>query len=95
MRVGPQWQAAGKDAGSLVADPEFSPAHPFELTPSSPAIVKLGFVPIDISTVGPVVALNGDGEGGSWVGSQGAAVSPTGVSGDEHFLALARAGLVR
>ena len=41
------WQAAGKDGSSLVADPEFVAGKPFALQPSSPALTKLGFQPID------------------------------------------------
>ena len=49
-----EWQSAGKDAGSLVADPLFrNPLnYDFTLEPNSPAL-KLGFKPIDLSTVGP------------------------------------------
>jgi len=49
-----EWQGAGKDAGSLVADPLFrNPLnYDFTLEPNSPAL-KLGFKPIDLSTVGP------------------------------------------
>ena len=48
-----EWQAAGQDAHSLIADPLFvNPAkEDFALRPGSPAL-KLGFVPIDISTCG-------------------------------------------
>ena len=38
-----------KDTDGLVADPEFS--APFVLKPGSPALTKLGFQPIDLSTV--------------------------------------------
>ncbi len=49
-----QWQAAGMDLHSLVADPKFINPHKrdFRLKPDSPAC-KLGFKPIDISNVGP------------------------------------------
>ncbi len=49
-----EWQAAGNDTHSLVADPLFenAAARDFRLKPESPAIMKLGFVPIDISTSG-------------------------------------------
>ncbi len=50
-----QWQAKGQDAGSLAADPKFidAAAYDFRLQPDSPAL-KLGFRPIDTSTVGLV-----------------------------------------
>eukprot|EP01104_Vermistella_antarctica_P019044 TRINITY_DN7285_c0_g1_i1.p1 TRINITY_DN7285_c0_g1~~TRINITY_DN7285_c0_g1_i1.p1 ORF type:complete len:778 (+),score=138.51 TRINITY_DN7285_c0_g1_i1:215-2548(+) len=52
------WQATGQDLNSLIADPLFNAtllsSFVFEVTPSSPAL-KLGFTPIDISTVGPMV----------------------------------------
>ena len=52
-----QWQAQGKDALSIAADPNFkggSHAPPlFVLDPASPAIAQQGFMPIDLSTVGP------------------------------------------
>ena len=49
-----QWKAKGMDAHSVIADPLFvDPASGnFSLKPDSPAL-KLGFKPIDISTVGP------------------------------------------
>lgn len=48
-----QWQAAGQDQGSLIADPLFrdAAAYDFGLTPESPAL-KLGFQPIDTRTCG-------------------------------------------
>jgi hypothetical protein len=48
-----EWQATGRDTHSLVADPGFVNAreHDFRLRPDSPAL-KLGFEPIDLSTVG-------------------------------------------
>lgn len=57
-----EWQAAGNDTHSLIADPLFenAAARDFRLKPDSPAITKLGFQPIDISTAG----LYGDAE---WV----------------------------
>jgi hypothetical protein len=49
-----EWQAAGQDEHSLIADPLFVDVenHDFRLKPDSPAL-KLGFQPIDLSTVGP------------------------------------------
>lgn len=49
-----QWQASGRDIHSQVADPLFAdPEHgDFTLAANSPALA-LGFVPIDMSTVGP------------------------------------------
>ncbi len=49
-----EWQQWGKDHHSLVADPLFADpeARDFTLKPDSPAF-KLGFEPIDLSTVGP------------------------------------------
>lgn len=48
------WQGQGFDKASLVADPQFVSAkqHDYRLKPTSPAL-KLGFEPIDLSTVGP------------------------------------------
>ena len=50
-----QWQPKGHDAGSIVADPHFvdSDHDDFRLKPDSPAI-RLGFQPIDPSTIGLV-----------------------------------------
>lgn len=51
-----RWQATGQDIHSLVADPLFADPDngDFTLSPNSPAL-KLGFQPIDTSTVGPRV----------------------------------------
>ena len=46
-------KAAGKDAGSLAVDPQFENLVKFSLAPTAPAVAELGFVPIDISNVGP------------------------------------------
>ena len=49
-----EWQQRGQDVHSLIADPLFAdPGNgDFTLKPESPAL-KLGFEPIDLSTVGP------------------------------------------
>ena len=49
-----RWRGRGQDKNSIFADPLFvDPRHDdFRLRPDSPAL-KLGFKPIDISTVGP------------------------------------------
>ena len=49
-----EWQAAGQDRGSIVADPMFAEPDKgdFTLKEGSPAL-KLGFKPIDLTTVGP------------------------------------------
>jgi hypothetical protein len=49
-----QWQARGQDVHSQIADPLFVDwkKGDFRLQPNSPAL-KLGFVPIDLSRVGP------------------------------------------
>jgi hypothetical protein len=48
-----QWQAAGHDAGSIIADPKFvdPQKRDFRLLPDSPA-AKIGFVPFDFSRAG-------------------------------------------
>jgi hypothetical protein len=46
------WQANGKDAHSVVTNPQFANLTSFSLEPASPAF-PLGFKAIDISTVGP------------------------------------------
>ena len=50
-----EWQAAGQDKDSIIADPLFAdPEHgDFRLKPGSPA-TKIGFEPWNISGVGPV-----------------------------------------
>ena len=50
------WRTGGHDADSLIADPLFVNAGNFDfrLQPNSPAL-KLGFQPIDMTTVGPRV----------------------------------------
>ena len=50
-----QWQVLGHDRQSLVADPLFRDAArgDYSLLPSSPALRRLGFVPIDLAKVGP------------------------------------------
>ena len=51
------WQRSGKDDKSLNGrDPLFTSNVTFALSPESPAIKQLGFVPIDLSTVGPRAA---------------------------------------
>ena len=49
-----QWQRLGYEADSVIADPMFVDAaqDDYRLKPDSPAL-KLGFVPIDISRIGP------------------------------------------
>jgi hypothetical protein len=49
-----QWQARGHDTNSVIADPLFRDTAKFDfrLKENSPAL-KLGFKPIDLSTVGP------------------------------------------
>jgi hypothetical protein len=51
-----QWRALGRDEGSVVADPRFADpeAGDFRLPHDSPAITRTGFVPFDLSTVGPL-----------------------------------------
>ena len=48
------WRDLGFDQASLIADPQFvdTQRHDYRLRPTSPAL-KLGFEPIDLSTVGP------------------------------------------
>jgi hypothetical protein len=50
-----EWQARGQDRNSLIADPLFvDPENgDFTLRPGSPAVNRLGFVPLDVSTIGP------------------------------------------
>jgi parallel beta-helix repeat protein len=58
LRVGSRsftdWQQAGHDSGTQVADPLFVDPlnYDFRLRPESPAL-KLGFQPIDMSAAGP------------------------------------------
>jgi hypothetical protein len=49
-----EWQERGLDRNSIVAGPEFvnPDSHDFRLTPTSPAITKLGFKPFDIRDCG-------------------------------------------
>ncbi len=49
-----EWKARGRDTHSIIADPLFSDPEngDFTLSGDSPAL-KLGFIPIDMSTVGP------------------------------------------
>jgi parallel beta-helix repeat protein len=49
-----EWQKAGQDADSIIADPLFvnAPGYDFTLRPESPAL-KMGFQPIDLRNVGP------------------------------------------
>jgi len=49
------WKALGHDHHSIVADPRCADPkqNDFALAPDSPAIVELGFAPIDLSDVGP------------------------------------------
>jgi hypothetical protein len=84
-----KWQAHGKDEGSKIADPKFESASKFTLASDSPAI-KLGFVPISISHVGPL-----PDDRNALVGSARCAHVPSRVTSDTHFLDLAAAGLVR
>ena len=55
------WQASGQDQDSMVLDPLFVNAANFDfrLRPESPAL-KMGFHPIDMSTVGPTVRAGAD-----------------------------------
>ncbi|MCX6622574.1 MAG: right-handed parallel beta-helix repeat-containing protein [Acidobacteria bacterium] len=49
-----QWRSLGRDTESLIADPKFVDPGRFDFTlkPDSPAL-RLGFKPIDLSSVGP------------------------------------------
>ncbi len=57
-----RWRAMGRDTHSIVADPKFRniKKRDLRLAPNSPAF-KLGFVPIDLSEVGPRRAFTGGG----------------------------------
>ena len=52
------WQQYGKDVDSVDTDPEFASLVDFTLKSGSPAL-KMGFVPIDISGIGPRNAVTG------------------------------------
>jgi len=82
------WQAHGKDKDSVVADPQFSSTDEktFGLKASSPAIKQMGFVPIDVSKVGPQHTRN--------VGARFMAHAATGLDDDEHAQELLQAGLI-
>jgi hypothetical protein len=53
-----QWQRAGNDAGSVVSDPLFTSNTTFALAADSPALAR-GFVPIDVTAIGPRPAVVG------------------------------------
>jgi hypothetical protein len=50
-----EWRARGKDVDSIIADPLFTDPErdDFSLRPGSPAVDRLGFKPLDFSSVGP------------------------------------------
>ena len=56
------WQSAGMDVRSIIADPLFTDPENdnFRLKPGSPAVEKLGFIPFDLSQVGPRNRKQGD-----------------------------------
>jgi len=56
-----EWQAAGHDHGSIIADPLFRNADNFDFTlrAESPAL-RMGFQQIDLSTIGPRVPAGAD-----------------------------------
>jgi hypothetical protein len=84
------WQTAGKDAGSVVADPQFTNLSTFTLSASAPSLTQLGFKPIDISKVGP------SGMGGVPPGANADGQTRAAVSGAAAALAegLLRSGLL-
>ena len=49
-----KWRALGRDVHSIIADPQFNDPtrNDFKLGERSPAL-KLGFIPFDLSKVGP------------------------------------------
>jgi hypothetical protein len=51
----PQWQAGGKDSGSICTKPQFKSTSggTFSRSAGSPAVIDLGFEQIDLTTVGP------------------------------------------
>jgi hypothetical protein len=63
-----------KDAGSLVADPQFTNLSTFALAATAPALATLGFTPIDISEVGPA-GMSGGVPPGACSAKNAAAVS--------------------
>eukprot|EP00936_MAST-01D_sp_MAST-1D-sp1_P000968 g968.t1 len=74
-----EWQAAGKDAGSIFRDPKLNTST-FVLSPSSPALdADIGFQPINISSVGPRLTR---------VGPQHATAMPAAPSGVERLFAM-------
>jgi len=72
-----QWQHRGKDVNSDIADPQFVSPFPgasgvpqnVDLKTASPAVVKYGFQPIDLSRVGPHREVAGGNGRGNVVGA--------------------------